>query len=216
MTHAVDWPAEFAGVIACEACTTSVDRNLLRDANENVPQPGYIGQNYWRRRVALVGQNPGTPKSLSEADKPYTQALRALRDSPTPARYDELSAVLARFIPQWPVHGSYFPLQEAGLTLDDIAYFNVVRCRTAKDAAPRVRLVHACTTNHFGRWLDALAPRIVVFIGKWAADKTACEVSRRGIPYAFMNRMRSLSSQEREANRRAVVQLVRSGERPGR
>lgn len=211
MTHAVNWPAEFAKVIACEACTTSVDRKLLRDVNENVPQPGYIGQNYWRRRVVLVGQNPGTPKSLSEADKPYTQALRALRDSPTSGKYQELSVVLDRFIPQWPVHGSYFPLREAGLTLADIAYFNVVRCRTAKDAAPGVRLVHACMTNHFGRWLDALAPKVVVFIGKWAVDKAASEVSRRRIPYAFMNRRRNLPSQERAANRDAVVQLVRGG-----
>jgi len=64
-------------------------------------------------------------------------------------------------------------------------------------------------TNHLGRWLDALAPRVVVFIGKWAADQAAREVSRRGIPCAFMNRMRSLSSQKREENRRSVVQLIR-------
>lgn len=215
MTPAVNWPAEFARIIACQACTTSTDPKLLRDNGENVPQPGYVGPNYSQSRVALVGQNPaapktGTSKTLTEADLPYTQALRALRDSPTEDSYRELSSILARFIPQWPVHGSYFPLQEAGLTLSDIAYFNVVRCRTERDGVPGLGLTSNCVAHHFGRWLDALAPRTVIFIGKWAADKAAIEVSRRGIPFAYMNRMRSLSAQGRAANREAVVRLVRA------
>jgi uracil-DNA glycosylase len=206
------WSAEFAKVISCTACSRATDGNLLRDEDENVPQPGYVGGNYWKRRIALVGQNPGTPKTLELQDKPYTAALRSLRDAPNEAKYLELHSVLQAFIPQWPVHGNYFPLAECGLSLQDIAYFNVVRCRTGGDAKPGINTVNNCLRNHFGRWLDNLAPRVVVFIGKWAADRASQEVQRRGIPFAFMNRQRSLSSLERSQNRNAVVELVRASD----
>ncbi len=208
----ISWSAEFAKVISCAACSRATDRNILRDADENVPQPGYVGETYWKHRIALVGQNPGTPKTLELQDKPYTVALRRLRDTPTEDKYQELHTVLQAFIPKWPVHGNYFPLVECGLSLRDIAYFNVVRCRTSGDAKPGVNTVNTCLHNHFGRWLDNLAPRVVVFIGKWGADRASQEVERRGIPFTFMNRQRSLSSHERSENRRAVVQLVRASD----
>lgn len=201
--------AEFARVIQCKACTNDSYAKLLRDSEQNVPQPGYIGPKYWESRVLLVGQNPGTPKSLADADLLYTAALRQLRDAPTEPNYQALEMKLKEFIPQWPVHGNYFPLAEAGLTLDDIAYFNVVRCRTVADAAPGVNLVRNCLSHHFTRWLDELAPRAVVFIGKWAADQAAYVVESRSIPYMFMNRCRSLSSEERAENRLSVVRFVR-------
>ncbi len=204
----ISWYAEFVKVISCAACSRATDSNILRDADENIPQPGYFGENYWKRRVALVGQNPATPKTLERQNRPYTAALRGLRDTPNEVKYQELHTVLQTFIPQWPVHGNYFPLAECGLSLEDIAYFNVVRCRTGRDARPGINSVNSCLQNHFGRWLDNLAPRVVVFIGKWAADRASQEVERRGIPFAFMNRQRSLSSSERSQNRRAVVQLV--------
>jgi uracil-DNA glycosylase len=175
------WPAEFARVIACNACTRATDGNLLRDAEENVPQPGYVGTRYWTRRVLLVGQNPGTPKTLEVQDRPYTLALRRLRDTPTEAIYKELNSVLQQFIPQWPV-GNYFPLEESSLTLEDIAYFNLVRCRTRGDAKPGINTVTNCLRAHFGRWLDQLSPRVVVFIGKWTADRAAPRRARSRAP----------------------------------
>jgi hypothetical protein len=205
----IDWPAEFARVVSCTACSPTHSPGLLRDAQENVPQPGYIGPSYWNHRVLLVGQNPGTPKTLEAEDRPYTAALRDLRDAPSPVTYERLMTELAAFIPKWPVHGNYFPLVEAGLSLQDIAYFNVVRCRTTKDSKPGTHLVGNCVRLHFGRWLEHLAPRVVVFIGKWASDQAAGEVSRRGITFAFMNRQRSLSSIERARYRESVVRLVR-------
>ena len=206
----INWPAEFARVISCTTCSHATDRKILRDEGENVPQPGFIGANYWKHRVVLIGQNPGTSKTLKVPDKPYTAALRRLRESPTEAYYHELQTVLGAFIPQWPVHGNYFPLAECDLSLQDIAYFNVVRCRTQSDAMPGSSTVNNCINTHLGHWLDNLTPRVVIFIGKWASDRASQEVERRGIPFAFMNRQRSLSSLERVQNREAVVQLIRA------
>jgi uracil-DNA glycosylase len=209
MTTTIAWNAEFARVIQCTTCTSATDRKLLRDLAENVPQPGWVGSNYNHARVLLVGQNPGTPKSLADADRPYTNALRALKDNPTEENHQALVTVLQKFVPQWPVHGNYFPLVECGLTLQDIAYCNVVRCRTQNDRPPNKALAQTCIAQHFSRWLALLSPRVVVFVGKWAADHAVSEVQSASIPSAFMNRQRSLSSEDRAANRHAVVQLVR-------
>ena len=201
--------SEFAQVIGCGRCSIAGDRHLLRDDAENVPQPGYVGSGYSVSRVLLVGQNPGTPKTLAREDLPYTAALRALRDDPSPAQYEALDSLLEAFIPRWPVHGSYFPLAECGLSLRDIAYCNIVRCRTTDDKSPGRATIANCTSTHFARCLAFLEPRVVVFIGKWAAEHGAGPVQRAGIPFAFMNRQRSLSSEGRAANRAEVIALVR-------
>ena len=201
------WPKEFAVVVACERCSSSTDRRLLRDSLENVPQPGFIGDNYWSCRVLLIGQNPGTPKSRLAAAKPYTAALRALRDDPTEERYQHLHQVLKGGIPQWPV-GNYFPLAECSLTLEDIAYCNVVRCRTTMDALPSERTALTCSQSHLARWVSLLSPRVVVFIGKWAFEQGHTVVDRSGIPCDYMNRNRSLSSEARRENRKRVSSLV--------
>lgn len=121
---------------------------------------------------------------------------------------DALNKVLLDFVPEWPVAGNYFPLNECRLRLDDIAYFNVVRCRTHSNSIPGSYVVRNCL-EHFERWLDQLQPRVLVFIGKWAHDAAAELATRRSIPVAFMNRERSLSSFERSRNRQEVVELVR-------
>lgn len=208
MHGAVEWHTEFARVIGCTRCSIATDGNLLRDAEENLPQPGYVGARYDASRVLLVGQNPATPKKLADRDRTYTAALRALRKEASPDRYAHLASVLRDFIPQWPVHRHYFPLAECGLTLDDIAYLNLVRCRTAKDKAPKRALVAQCNAEHFNRWVRALAPRVVVFIGKWAFDRGTSVVRALGVPHGFVNRQRNLASAKRSANRSAVVCLV--------
>lgn len=210
MSIPAEWQhSEFARVVACKRCTLETAPNLLRDDNENVPQPGYIGPQYRKARVLLVGQNPGTPKSLAIPDRPYTAALRLLRDEPTPQRYRELDAVIRKFIPQWPVHRNHFPLCESGLLLEDIAYCNIVRCRTVIDSKPGKVLSARCICEHFIRWLNLLEPNVVVFVGKWAWEQGRSAVQAKGIPCAYMNRQRSLSPTERKKNRDSVVALVR-------
>ena len=71
-------------------------------------------------------------------------------------------------------------------------------------------MVATCLDAHFGRWLDHLSPSVVVFIDKWAADRASAQVHKRGIPFAFMNRQRSLVTFDRLENRKAVVQIVQT------
>lgn len=209
MNTQIAWHTEFAKIVACTKCTPSTDRNILRDVAENVPQPGYVGTGYLKARVLLVGQNPGTPKKLEVRDRPYTNALRLLRDEPTHERYSELGIVLREFIPDWPITNNYFPLAECELSLEDIAYCNVIRCRTACDKKPTAYLASQCIKEHFVRWLRYLEPNVVVFIGKWAWTQGRDTVSSLNIPCSYMNRQRSLSSADRLTNRIEVTALVR-------
>ncbi len=181
----------FNEVIDCTKCDQWTSKKLLRDTAENIPQPGWVGRNYAERRVLLVGQNPSLPPTHMQArDGIYTAALRQLNDTGSDEDYQRLHQVLKQFVPEWPVQRNYFPLAESGLGLEDIAYCNIVRCRTVGNAAPSNALVQNCL-SHFDSFVKTLEPSVVVFIGKWAHDRAA---ERLGdIPYAFMNRMRSLS-----------------------
>jgi hypothetical protein len=202
--------AEFSKVIGCEKCTVETCRHLLRDSMENVPQPGYVGSDYSKTKVLLVGQNPGVSKlSLESLDHSYAAALRLLRDDPTREHYTQLNEVLQDCIPQWPVRKNYFPLEECGLTLNEIAYCNLVRCRTSGNERPNKELARNCVAEHFDRWLSLLAPRVVVFIGKWAWQRGHASVENANIPCTYMNRLRSLSTSDRKANRKEVVDMVR-------
>jgi len=206
-----DWPTEFASVITCTRCTTVDSSKLLRDNGEHIPQPGYIGARYASTRVLLVGQNPGVNTvGLAAPDRVYTAALRTLGRTPNDSTFKALCNVMDAFVPSWPVHGRYFPLAECGLTLQDIAYCNAVRCRTVSNTTPSNRLATNCVTAHFQHWLILLEPCVVVFIGKWAHDQCRAITESMGIPSAYMNRQRSLSGAERIQNREEVVRVVRS------
>ena len=202
---------EFAKVINCTRCNHDSCPKLLRDQGNNLPQPGYVGNRYHETRILLVGQNPGvSTKSLSEADRQYATALNQLGKTESKDGYKLLSSVLDQIIPMWPVHKTYFPLEECGLTLAEIAYCNVVRCRTRSNAAPCASVVRECLGSHFDRWLDWLNPKAVVFIGKWALNRGGDSVRSRAIPYDYINRDRSLNSTQRSGNRAEIVALIKS------
>jgi uracil-DNA glycosylase len=213
----MDCPREFADVIACTACDIATDKHLLRDASENVPQPGYIGPSYAKTRLLLIGQNPAlAPATLMERDRSYTAALRTLREAPTQENYDHLQTILPSYIRDWPIYDQYFSLSDIGFDLTEIAYFNLVRCRTSKtkkhrttNAQPNKRLASQCRATHCERWLDLLGPRVVVFIGLWAQRQVGATCKEKAIPHIAINRRRSLSRKDRAKNRQAVAAFVR-------
>jgi hypothetical protein len=204
----VDWAVEFSRVISCARCNQDSCKNILRDSDENVPQPGYIGVRFIEKRILLVGQNPGVTRvqTVTEA-RNYTASLRRLRDEPSSENFLQLRTITRLFIPYWPIQ-KYFPLRESGLTFDDIAYCNIARCRTQGNASPSSRMASNCANSHFGRWLDLLRPRFILFIGKWAYDRGLPYSRERGIPCDFMNRRRSLSTAARRENRERVTALI--------
>ena len=202
--------ALFLSVLRCDRCDAlGAEEPLLRGA-EHPPQPGYIGARYAETRVMLVGQNPGvtTPRHR-ERDARYIAALLDLNRQADQETYRTTGLVIEEYVPEWQLHGRHFPLHDCGLKLDQIAFCNLVRCRTVKNSSPQARVVGNCVSSHFEEWLAQLRPVIVVFLGKWAADRGAASVTRFEIPFATVNRDRSLSAAERTANRLRVVDAVR-------
>jgi len=204
-----NWPQEFARVVSCNRCTTDTSSRLLRDGRENVPQPGFVGQRYHSTRLVLIGQNPGIRRHQTEArDKGHMAALRTLRDQPNGESFTALSSVLREVMKLWPVYTRHFPLRKLGLELDQVAYFNVVRCRTSKNALPGSGLVSNCIDAHLKHWLELLKPRVVIFLGTWAFRHAGHIVRELQIPCHYINRDRSLDRRARATNRTRVLTLV--------
>lgn len=199
----------------CDVCSKAGDAKILRDNSFNVPQPGYVGSRYKTGGVLLVGQNPGCcPESKRERDHIYADALKRVRDIPSLENYESLKDLLKEYIETWPVHSSYFPLEECGMSLSEIAYFNLVRCRTHDNAPPSRGMIKNCLDRHLTEWLDILRPRVVVCVGKWAYDQLAPRLRNGNIKIGFINRARHLNQRQREENRDEIVKLVCQGRQP--
>ena len=202
---------EFARVVACNYCQTVGDATILRDRTFNVPQPGYVGSKYSETRVLLVGQNPGiSPPRFRNQDTEYAKTLVEVATNATVGSMKRLQGILDAIIPTWPVTNNYFPLTASGLTLRDIAYCNLVRCRTKDNKSPSLQMTRSCADRFFERWLDWLEPKVVICIGRWSYDRAKSLIDRRGIPTSFVNRQRNLSAEQRANNAREVTQLVQA------
>ena len=198
--------AEFGNVIGCERCATA---DVQRDESFNLPQPGFIGKNFPAHKVILIGQNPGaSPDRFADEDKRYADLLLKLRAEQDAAAYSKLYAFLLEFMRKWQVK-NFFPLAECGLDLEDIAYFNLVRCRTQANAAPGRNVTAACMW-HFINWIEMLSPTVVVCIGKNPYDRIIQYLEKRGIPCCFINRARDLNNSERQINRNAAAHFVKN------
>jgi len=200
----------FADVVSCVRCEKVECAKLLRDGVANLPQPGYVGKNYFNTRVLLIGQNPGgcsERKRLS--DMPYMNALASLKAEASEKNWLELENLLETYIPKWPVHGQYFPLEECEFALGDIAYFNLTRCRTVENAPPNRYMIANCLEEHLTRWLEVLAPNVVVCVGKFAYDHLSGFVQDLNVPCDYIDRNRSLSNAKRKENADRIVALVR-------
>lgn len=198
----------YCRVLECERCSRS---KVLRDSFENIPQPGYIGRNYEKYRVLLIGQNPGIcPPRMKNKDLVYMEALRNLWIHKDNSSYDKLYQTLLQFIPDWPVQKKFFPLYECDLGLEDICYCNIVRCRTFDNKIPSIGTTQNCINEHLIKFIDGIVPKVIVFIGKWAYIQLNTKLYKRPIKLTYMNRDRSLSSDKRNRNRNEVIKTVLS------
>ena len=189
----------YLAVLRCERCPSTC---VLRDVDINVPQPGWVGRRYVPgRSVIFIGQNPGVRKAATAwADEPYIAALRAVVDEKS---IERLLDTMARSLPVFHLYRHYIPLEH----LEDVAIVNAVRCRTPGDG----RVPDTATANcsdHLRKWLEKLRPRAVVFNGLWASRAAHQPVAELGIPTETINRLRSLSSEARQAQRDRVLALL--------
>ena len=197
-------------VITCEKCNLLDSPKLLRDKSENIPQPGFIGMHYEKSHVLLIGRNPGVcPISMKSRDSVYMQALLTLEAHRNVPAYFRFHITLLKFMYDWPIYRDSFQLDEYGLDLEDIAFCNVVRCRTDKNGTPSKSLTQNCIKEHLVSFIDIIEPKVIVCIGKWVFDQLNPILSVRNITTTYINGDRSLTSAERAQNRKTVVEIVR-------
>lgn len=179
---------------ACGACGIDVpdlskylvNRNirsvLSSQPSESMPQAGYLGEDYLRYRVLVLGKNPAWPKSMLD-DKSYYELLQGIQDVPT---------LRENTIPLRKMHTDWTPLKESeldlvrqvGLKPTEIAYSNQVLCRTdhhkinvekpdaqrgAISIIPRKTIkpiYESCFRDRICKLIEILEPNHILSIGK--------------------------------------------------
>ena len=186
----------FTSVLRCERCPVS---DVLRDRKENVPQPGWVGRRY--AGILFIGQNPGYRKERTgHHDEPYIAALRQVSDEKT---LEQLHDQMATSLPNFAMYRKYLQ----GINYEQVAFINVVRCRTAGDGKPKKGAIENCR-SHLGQWINALRPRLIVFNGKWANENIG-DLVAPGVRTFTINRDRSLSRQKRDEQLRDLREVLR-------
>jgi hypothetical protein len=130
-----------SGAMQCRFCFAL----KLRPAFVDLPQPRWIGPDYWitRPRVAVVMLNPGSGTFRSDgADAALRSLLHAFAGGE-----DRLSEILEhqrRDIPSWG-RGRFarFFLEGARLRLEQLALLNLAWCATQSNEYPP-EMLHAC------------------------------------------------------------------------
>lgn len=189
----------FISVLNCSVCPSDC---VLRDAVDNIPQPGWIGRRF-DRGVLFIGQNPGVRRPGSTqlaADVRYIGALREVKDE---ASLSNLLEAMYSSMQAFVMYKHYIPTE----FFEQIAIINAVRCRTVGNLAPAPLAVKNCG-RHLNSWLDYLRPRAIVFNGVWALQNVGSMIADRGLPYETINRQRSLSTEDRRHQQERVRRLV--------
>jgi putative transcriptional regulator len=202
---------EYKTIMSCDLCIRQADTVILRN-NDNIPQPGHIGNRHEQHRVLLIPQNPGYAKPQRTIQhQRYAEAEKIFLSKPTQDNMENLQSLLEQAMPYWTIYAQVVSplLTRCDLTLADIAYFNAVRCPTINNSTPSTIMVANCKF-HLDHWLEWLQPEAVVCIGKKVYRDVRPILTRYNIPHTYINRDRSLSGVERMKNMDEVARFVRA------
>jgi uracil-DNA glycosylase len=106
-----------------------------------------------QRRSVVFGEGPATAEVVIVGEAPGQEEDRTGR--PFVGRAGRLLDLL---------------LMSVGLPRDVAYICNVLKCRPPQNRNPAPDEVDACTTSYLHRQLEAIAPRVIVAVGKFAAQ----------------------------------------------
>lgn len=179
---------------ACGACGIDepelskylVNRNINPvfpiQMSDSMPQAGYLGEDYSRYRVLVLGKNPAWPKSRTD-DKTYYDLLEGIQDAAT---LQQNTPQLRNMHNGWtPLRASELDLiRQVGLKPTEIAYSNQILCRTDHHQVEEInpdaqrgtistisrkkikRLYESCFRNRVCNLIEILEPSHILSIGK--------------------------------------------------
>jgi hypothetical protein len=153
--------------------------------NEPTFQPGYVGPRYSapRRRIALLGQNPGEggdPASVEE-NREYRDNLEAFARGEM--GFDDLNRFVASRLPTWRFFTGKGVFREDStprmslldedvrLPIEDVAYLNYFPFKTRRNTPPRATPCwrHVWST-YVTKALALVAPNVIIAMGSWCSS----------------------------------------------
>jgi hypothetical protein len=154
---------------------------MLRNSNpgDNLPQPGFVGAKYRSGSVLFIAMNPGG-KGLSAETAQVHQVIEQLQCASAGSlldAFEALNGVHRIVVPNWKIFVNFVrPILDCtGLTIDDIAYINLLKWRTRSGVKPREfqRLYESSWQAYTQRQVAKLIPGAVVAIGSDAGKAFA-------------------------------------------
>ncbi|MBX7134183.1 MAG: hypothetical protein K1X67_16040 [Fimbriimonadaceae bacterium] len=140
---------------------------------------GFVGTRYTPGEgIVLLAINPGgggdayTERTAEDrVFFPLLERFKAARGHAVPSAFEAVNQAFAPIVRGWNLWRILGPtLEAAGLTLEEVAYMNLVPYRTRGDKMPPVAAQQAAWTRIIQPTLGVLEPRAIVTLGKKAGS----------------------------------------------
>ena len=152
-------------------------KHLLADAATMFA--GYVGTNYEPGvGIVLLAVNPGgggdAYRTRTPEDEVFAPLLAEFKAADHPGvmeSFERIMATFPRMVEGWNLQRILRPtLEAAGVTIEEVAFMNVVPYRTRNDRLPPVAAARTAWQRIVDPCLRILAPRAVVAMGKKAGN----------------------------------------------
>ena len=148
----------------------------FKELNTNSrPQAGFVGSEYDKHRILLLGQNPGRGgsdiRNVNPMDIKFYDFMERLIKTRSMQIYKEMMSYLQnKYMPTWNLFRQLNLRSSLGLSLKDIAMTNLVHCRTKGNKAISKHLGVVCFSIHTARQIELLNAKMIIAVGKVVYD----------------------------------------------
>lgn len=150
-------------------CRICFDNGVAERALIDLPQPRWIGRDYFkvRHKIIVVTINPaaGNSSEKEELNRPFLQILHDYKNGKKSLQ--ELFDFQGNYIPKWgeKPSGKFLKFYtEMGLELNNIALANVAWCADAKNKPP-AKMLKTCFNKHTKELIEIITPDIAILSG---------------------------------------------------
>ena len=145
--------------------------------------PPFVGNNYKKGGMILVGINPGGGKFKSEVktinDRKLYEKIHTFHQIDTLIEqyyWEEFIPTFLEIKPKLTIFSQHIKLilNCANFSLNDVSYFNILPYRCRNDKYPRAKkdlhIIHKSIKYFFNPLVNLLEPSIIVYLGKKAFE----------------------------------------------
>ena len=181
-------------------------------ADDRLPQFGYVGSGYSRSGILLLGINPGNgPRAARNAgDEAVMPYLSSFVEHPTPENFLLAQQAYQRSCQGWLLWGRECNelLAAAGVSMNDIAFSNALPWRTKSESGFKVAIERRAAENYLAPLLDDLKPKVLVAVGK-KVSRMLGNIGRIDASVVVWNRERALRPSVIQEREQAAMQFAR-------